>query len=169
MDNFLEFKEDFLINVNYIHEVKIFNEIQNNKKILIFDLRTKEEFKESYLEFSINLPYDELSDDVLVKFDENKISEYATSKELKEMVKRYKRYYIVIIMSQIKIKRKTIIDFVNCSNKEDKQKIIKSLLLYQSLINKKVREIGLYNLGFLKFVEHYYFMVYNHNNKPIAK
>lgn len=158
----------FLYSINFIHEVKIYNEIQNNKKILIFDLRKRQDFKEAYLDYSINLPYDEHDEEFYDSFSEKKIAEYAGSKELKEMVAKYKRFYIVIVMSEVKVARKKILKYEEI-NGEEKAIIVKSLTLYKSLVKNRVREMGLFNLGFKKFVDHYDFLVRTVDKPPIAK
>ena len=160
---------NFLNNVNFIHEVKIYNEIQNHKKILIFDLRKREIFKNSNLIYSINIPYDEYDKQFFIKFEECKYSKLTKNLDLKEMIFRYKRYYIVIVMSEEKIARKKILNFVETFDKEEKEIISKSLLLYKSLVEERVRELGLFNLGFKKFVDHYRFIVRSFDQPSLTK
>lgn len=162
-----KFDPSFLLNINFIHEVKIFNELQNNKKILIFDLRKKEEYILANLDFSINLPFDQHENHLFDNFNETKLAEMTNSKDLKEMIKKYKRFYIAIVMSEEKVARKKIINLE--AEGEEKVQIEKSLMLYKALVKKRVRELGLFNLGFKKFVDHYYFLVRCEDKKPLAR
>lgn len=162
------FPHSFLLNINFIHEVKIFNEIQNNKKILIFDFRTKEDYNRTSLYYSINIPYNEHDKNNLKVFNVDKMMELASKEEIKEMVRKYKRYYIVIIMSEKKIARKKILKHENSEDIE-RDIIIKTLLFYKALVNNRVRELGLFNLGFSKFVDHYEFIVCKNSSYPLAK
>jgi rhodanese-related sulfurtransferase len=158
-------KEELLAKINFIHEVKIYNEIQNHKKIIIFDLRQRDQYQKAHVQFSINIPFNEYDAQFYINFSEKKYADLTDSEDLKEMIKSYKRYYIVIIMSDEKIKRKNIISFNKQEEGVDKEIIRKSLLLYQSLVTNKVRELGLYNIGFSKFASYYYFLV-NRDNVP---
>lgn len=71
-------------------------------------------------------------------------------------------------MSENKVPRKSILSYQD-SNEEEKTVILKSLLLYKSLTDNKVRELGLYNLGFKKFADHYDFMIYRQLKRHLAK
>jgi hypothetical protein len=162
--------EENLITTNFIHEVKIYNELQNHQKILIFDLREKEHFQQSSLKFSLSLPHPDYPADFFANFDEIKYSELSEKDELKSIIKSYKRYYIVIIMSELKIKRKKILSYHKLGDHFiDKEAIRKSLLLYQKLVLNKVREIGLYNMGFKSFADNYYFIITRYGLPPISK
>jgi hypothetical protein len=85
------------------------------------------------------------------------------------MVLKYKRFFIVIIMSEIRIQRKTILNLSPSHSKEEQATIDKSLLFYKSLTDNRVRELGLYNLGFNKFSETYYFMITRDKLQPLAR
>jgi hypothetical protein len=165
--------EDILTKINFIHEVKIYNEIQNHKKIIIFDLRSRETFAKSHIQFALNLPYKEYEPSFYINFDEEKLCLLTTREELKSMIRRFKRYYIVIIMSEHKIKRKHVLNYhKQCPVKDQEERDIikKSVLLYQTLTSgHKVREIGLYNLGFERFTNHYYFIINRGIHAPISK
>ncbi len=165
----LGFTEDKLNEINFIHEVKIFNELQNHKRILIFDLRTSEQFTNTHLEYAINIPYNLTNEDMFSSFEEAKYVSFTDSEVSKLMIERFRRYYIVIIMSEIKIKRKVIMKYFHLKEEPYKEIIRKSLLLYHSLYKRKVTEIGLYNLGFRKFAEHYSFVIMKYNNKALTK
>ncbi len=162
-----KYDQKFLDCILFIHEVKIFNEIQNKRKILIFDLRKKDEYHKCYLDESINIPYNEYDYEFFETFKENKISELAIDEYLKEKVLRYKRYFIAIIMSDKKIRRRDILKQVG--NDDELDRIKKSLLLYKSLINNKVREIGLFNKGFDKILNNYSFLVTHLSCSPTLK
>jgi len=168
MEESLHFDSDFLFNINFIHEVKIYNELQNNKKILIFDLRKKEEKEFWSLDYTINIPYDEHSDDFFSIFEVENFIKKTDNHEVKEMLYKYKRFYIVIVMSEEKIARRTILKFPECDG-DEKLIIKRSLLLYKALTNKRVRELGLFNLGFKKFAEHYGFLIKFKGQIPAAK
>jgi hypothetical protein len=168
MEENLPFKSDFLWNINFIHEVKIYNELQNNKKILIFDLRKKEEKEFSSLNYTINIPYNEHPDDFFKIFEEEKFMKKTEDPEVKDMLRKYRRFYIVIVMSEEKIARRKILKFPECDG--DESLIIRrSLLLYNALTKKRVRELGLFNLGFKKFAEHYGFLIRCKGQDPTAK
>jgi hypothetical protein len=152
-----KFDQSFLEKVHMIHDVKIFNELQNQKKIIIFDLRNRDEYNNCYLDESVNLPFDEYPEQFFDNFDEKIISEKVYQNDLKNKVLRFKRYYIAIILSENKISRKEILSMES----SHLEKINKSLLLYNCLINKKVREIGLYNKGFDRICQHYNFLINN--------
>lgn len=148
--------------LNYINEVKIFNEIQNS--IIVFDFRKKEEFELSFISnSSINFPFNETPLDFLSTYDINKWSTMTTSNELRDKILRIKRYYIVIIMSSQKIKQKTInsINKIKTIRKESELQAYTSILFYQTLLENKVREIGVLSVGFLKFIESYPFLLAN--------
>lgn len=153
------FEEKFLSSINYINESKIYNEFQNNKKIIIFDLRKKEDFEKYHLDCSINLPYDILDLGFFQSIDENKLSGYATSDEMKANLKKYKRFYIAIILSQTKVKRKIINELNTMEENDEKDLIMKGLTLYKTLVKNRIRELGFFNIGFENFLAHYYFLV----------
>jgi hypothetical protein len=161
-------KEEILSKINFIHEVKVYNELQNHKQILIFDLRSKESYINSHLHFAINIPYTDYDSTFFANFNEEVYSELTTNDEIKAMVKSFKRYYIVILISEDKIKRKDILYYFKLQEGQKKDMIRKGLLLYECLVDKKVREIGLYNMGFNKFSDHYYFIVNRNSLSPVA-
>lgn len=171
------FDENFLYNIKYIHEVRIFNEIQNNKKILIFDFRTKDEYFKSKLGLSINIPYDEHNYDFYENFNDKKVAclieQYTGCSDVKLRLKSFKRYFIVLLMSENKIKRKTIetcSSSLNCNpDSVEKEKIIKTLLFYKALVSNGVREIGLFNLGINKLISEYSFMMNFNDSKTCIK
>jgi hypothetical protein len=157
-----------------MHEVKIFNEIQNNKKILIFDLRTVEEYKANHIDLSINIPYNEHDNNFFETICDKKFNlvkdQYMNNREVKQRIETFKRYYIVLIMSQKRIKKKKIENFDSTEvDKDEKDRIIKTLLFYESLILNGVREIGVYNLGIDKMVEKYDFITHIYGQDPLAK
>jgi hypothetical protein len=69
----IQFDDKFISSNIFIHEVKVYNEIQNEKKILLFDLRKKEDYNKCHLDFSINIPYNEYDEDFFKLFDSKKI------------------------------------------------------------------------------------------------
>jgi hypothetical protein len=144
-------------NITFIHEVKVFNEIQNDKKVLIFDLRKKEDYEVSHLENSINIPYDEYEEIFFKSINEKLLSELTNCKEMRNNILRLRRFYIVILISQNKISRKKIIGEIS-SNEEEADIIKKSSLFYSNLQKAKIRELGLYNHGFNKIINHYFFL-----------
>jgi hypothetical protein len=161
------FDQSFLKSIFFIHEVKIFNEIQNKKKIIIFDLRKRDEYNKCFLEGSINIPYNEYDYEFFETFNESTISGMTSNTNLKEKILRYKRYFIAIIMSEKKIKRKDILELN--STDDEAERIKKCLLFYKSLIRNKVREIGLFNKGFERISKDYYFLVNNLYCSPTFK
>jgi rhodanese-related sulfurtransferase len=153
------FEIKFLKSLNLIHEVKIYNEIQNNKKIIIIDLRTRSEYENCKIDFSVNLPYDELDVDFFSNFDENIIIEkFTENEELRKMLKTYKRFYIAVIMSESKICKGEIFGKVPASSEKNGEIILKSMALMKAFYQKKIREIGLFNQGFSKLYKNYSFL-----------
>jgi hypothetical protein len=129
------------------------------------------------MKFSIHLPFTDFDFDFFENINDEKINficnKYIYCEELKEMLRKYKRHFIVLILSEEKIKRKTI----ECASSEkyditDEKniKIIKCLMFYRALRNNRVYEMGLYNLGFEKISRHYdYLLVKESRNIPLVK
>ena len=171
------FDEKFIKSVKLINEVKIFNEIQNYKKLIFFDFRNDADYKLNHLPHSIHLPFTEFDFDFFENINDEKINfisnKYVYCEELKEMLRKYKRHYIVLILSEEKIKRKLIESA--CLEKHDttdekKSQIIKCVMFYRALRKIRVYEMGLYNLGFEKIKHHYdYLLVKESRNKPFVK
>jgi hypothetical protein len=170
----VQFDSNFINTLKYIHEIKIFNEIQNQSKILIFDFRKRSEYEARHLDLSINIPYDESDTDFFETFCESKIKllceNFTHSDCVRQRIKSYKRYFIALIMSEEKIKRKQIENVLSDEGEEEKREAIqKVMLFYKALIIKGVREIGLYNGGMKKVAENYEFMLWHGIEKPLAK
>jgi len=171
------FDEKFIKSVNIINEVKIFNELQNYKKIIFFDFRNVADYNLNHLQHTIHLPFTEFEFDFFENLNEEKIkfigNKLIQCDELKEMLKKYKRHYIVLILSEEKIKRKIIQStcFENFDpSDEKKSQITKCLMFYRALRKNRVYEIGLYNLGFEKIIQHYdYLLVKESRNNPLVK
>ena len=146
--------------VQFINEVKIHNEIQNHKKILIFDLRSQKEFSESSLPYSLNIPFKDYSENFFKNFSKNILNFQLNGKEddLKEMILKYKRFYIAIIFDRKKFHRKEILNFSEEKFKEE-ESLYKALLLYNSLTSNKVREIGLFIKGYEKLKSKFWFIL----------
>jgi len=165
-------KPNFFSNLkkfNFINETKIYNEIQNNKKILIIDLRKDSDFKKMYMPFSLNLPYDQNSEKFYENFINNINPDLSQDDIIKEMLYRFKRYYIAIIFSEEKFQRKEIINY-DIQKIKTFDNLYKALCLYQSLISNKVREIGICLKGFKRIYEKYSFMImYNMNHNMSLK
>lgn len=168
----------FLKSIKYINEIKIFNEIQNFKKVIFFDFRRREEYKSYKIEQSIHIPFNEFDLTFFETMDNEKLCTlcnfYVACEELRTMLRKYKRHYIVLIMSEDKIKRKTIEDFFSCNtlNEEiddEKEQILKSLLFYRALKKNGVYEMGLYNLGFKKLNQHFDFILKTEYREPLVK
>lgn len=158
-------------NLNLINEVKIYNEMQNQNKILIFDLRKREDYIKSHVEYSINIPYDQHDEETFSCVEKiKKVTEiYTDLPKAREMLEKYKRFFIVIIMSEMKIKLKHVYNFESIDNEEVRDNIYKSHIFYNTLLKNKVRELGLYNLGFRNFDYHYTFLTHGLNKKQILK
>jgi hypothetical protein len=168
----------FLKSLKYINEVKIFNEIQNFKNVIIFDFRKREEFKTYQIEQSIHIPFDEFDVNFFESIDDQKLcylcNNYVSCHESRSMLRKYKRHYIVLIMSEEKIKRKTIEEMFSYFPQKEKmeegnEQILKCLLFYKALKKNGVYEMGLFNVGFRKFFQHYDFMVNTSFRKQIVK
>lgn len=150
---------------NFINETKIFNEIQNNKRILVLDLRPKKSFINFSLPNSVNLPYDEYSDEFFQKFINNITPDLSDDPFIKDMLKKFRRFYIAIIFSDEKFHRKDVINYDNDKIKSLNH-LYKALSLYSSLTTNKVREIGIDQKGFSCINSKYWFLVRNNLNDP---
>ena len=139
------FNQKFFKTLNYIDETKIFNELQNNKKILIFDFRSRIEYEQSHLENSLNIPIDEIDVERLNSFDENFLVMFSGENDKLHLIQKYKRLFIAIVLSQNKIKRKS---FIQPNGNIEELYIGKILTFYQTLKNNKIRELGLFKKGF---------------------
>jgi hypothetical protein len=166
------FDPSFLKNLKFINEVKIFNEIQNSKKIIIFDLRSKEEFTSHYLELSLNIAYNENNPEFFENICKGNLDLKFSNvcEEISKRLKTYKRYFIAILMSEKKIKKAKVqkLDFSDLEA-NDKEKIIKSLLFYRSLVSNGVRELGIFCYGMEKIVQHYNFLLNYKDKEPQIK
>lgn len=152
-------------NLKIISEGKLFNEIEA-QKALIFDFRTRSEFRSSSLrDISVNLPHNEISLDFLKKNNilEGELEAYG-SKYIKDKIKKYKRFYIAIIMSEEKINLEYIDNYQIKNNVSDE--ISKPLAFYQTLINNRVRELGLYIYGFNLFRSKFPYLVHINDCNP---
>lgn len=155
------FNDKFFKSINFIDETKIFNELQNNKKILIFDFRPKSLFKQNHLENSINLPIDEIEVESLNEFDDQSLTKYTEDNVCKSLIYKYKRLFIVIICSQEKINRNSFL-LPNKNSINEELNIGKILSLFRTLKNNKVRELGIFNKGFNKILTSYNLMTIHH-------
>ncbi len=151
---------------NFINEIKIFNEIQNNKKILIFDLREKVQFLNMSLSNSLNIPFDEKEDEFFKNFIENISPDLSKDIVIKELLCKFRRFYIAIIFSDQKYHRKDIINY-KYQELKSHNSLFKALNLYHSLSSNKVREIGIYLKGFYQIYCKYFFIVKKNLNEPI--
>jgi hypothetical protein len=155
-----------------ISEIKLFNELEA-QKIILFDFRPRKVFRESSLyDFSINIPFDEVQDDILDNpqiLDDRLLEQYAHSDYLKNCLHKCKRYFLVIIMSDEKINKVDIYKYIN--QLEDgfqiSDEIYKPLKLYQNLLHNKVREIGIYTRGFQLFKQHFPFLLHQGDSLPL--
>lgn len=146
--------------IKFINDVRIHNEIQNNRRILVFDLREPKEFQNNCLPNSLNIPYSDYEFNFFKNFTE-KVSNFefkSEESELKEMIKRYKRFYITIIFDEKKYHRKEILNFKEEDFKKE-ESLYKAILLYNSLVGNKVREIGIFIKGFEKLKEKFWFIL----------
>jgi len=152
--------------INFINETTIFNEIQNNKKILIFDLRSKSDFEKMCLPNSVNLPFDEKP----IEFFENFIShinpDLSEDPSVQEMLYKFRRFYIAIIFSEEKFHRKEIINY-DAERLGSHDQLFKALCLYSSLSANKVREMGIQIKGFNRISSKYFFIVSNNLREPL--
>ncbi len=152
---------------NFINETKIFNEIQNNKKILIIDLREKSHYENMSLPFSLNLPYDKNPEDFYSNFTNYITPDLTEDQMIKEMLYRYKRFYIAIIFSEEKFNRKDIIDW-DVEKIKSFDSLNKALSMYYSFTSNRVREIGVCLKGFKRIYEKYSFIILNNLNKTLS-
>lgn len=160
------FNQNFFKKVNFINENKIFNELQNNRKILVFDFRPRNEFNLYHCENSINIPNDEVEIENLITCQENFLYSFTNGElYLKTLLSKYKRLFIAIVCSQQKIPKKSFF-MEDKGNSNGDLLIPKVLLLYRSLINNKVREIGIFIKGYKLFQESYNFLITHEITKP---
>jgi rhodanese-related sulfurtransferase len=157
--NFQElYNEKFLNKLNFLNETKIFNELQNNKKIIVFDLRSRNEYEIYHCENSINVPIEEIEIENISTFNEQFLSQFTKDDSYKTcLLSKYKRLFVAIVCSQNRIKKSL---FLTSTKKDDAEEMFigKILIFYQSLINNKIREIGLFVKGYKMFHENYNFV-----------
>lgn len=158
-------------NVKMVSEIKIYNEVEA-QKVIIIDFRSRKDFNSGCLfDFSINLPYDEVGDDILEDpgfFSKGLLEKFAHSEFLEDRASRIKRYFVAIIMSQNKIRKHDIMSYVNGidSAYEFSEELTKPIKLYNNLIQNKVREIGLYTRGFNLFRNKFPFLIHTNQKNP---
>jgi rhodanese-related sulfurtransferase len=151
---------------NFINETKIFNEIQNNNKILVFDLRSKSDYEKMSLPDSVNLPFDEKPHEFFENFIGNISPELSDDTAVKDMLCKFRRFYIAIIFSEENFHRKEIINY-EAGKLRSHEALYKALCLYHSLSTNKVREMGIYLKGFNAIFDKYFFIVRNDLNEPL--
>lgn len=152
------YKEPFQKKLNFITETKIFNELQNNKKIVIFDFRPRKQYEESHCENSINIPIDEIEVDSLSSFNEKALMAFNNDEPNRACVlSKYKRLFVAIICSDEKLKKS---HFLSPNREDSTQELIigKILVFYKTLITNKIRELGIYVKGFKLFSSNYNFV-----------
>ncbi len=160
------FNQTFFKKVNFINENKIFNELQNNRKILVLDFRSRSEFNEGHCDNSINIPSDEVEIENLFNMNENFLCTFTNGDPyLQTLLSKHKRLFIAIVCSQQKIPKKKFLIENQCNTNEDLS-VAKVLLLYRSLINNKIREIGIYIKGYKQYEESYGFLKMHQTTKP---
>lgn len=153
---------------HFINETKIFNEIQNNKKILVFDLRSKNDFSKKSLPNSVNLPFEEKPIEFFEDFIINISPDMSEDLCIKDMLCKFRRFYIAIIFSEEQFHRKEIINF-DPDRLRSYEALYKALCLYNSLSANKVREMGIHLKGFSRIFDKYFFIVKNELKQPLFK
>ena len=153
---------------HFINETKIFNEIQNNKKILVFDLRSKSDYSKTSLPNSVNLPFDEKPIEFFENFISNISTDLSEDQSVKDMLCKFRRFYIAIVFSEEKFHRKEIINY-DAERLRSNEALFKALCLYYSLSANKVREMGIHLKGFSSISNKYFFIVRNGLNGPLFK
>ena len=124
-----------------VSDSKLFNELEN-KKIIIFDFRPRKQFDQSsILNYSINLPYDVINIELLENpgiIDKRLLEEFAHSDFMRRKSNVLKRNFILIIMSEDKIKKEEILkNFALISSNDEtniSDEILKSLKFFINLI-----------------------------------
>lgn len=163
-----------LRSVNYLKPNKLFSEMFNKssfndrtnvhgKNCILFDLRSKEDFEKKQISnISINIPFNEQSEKYFSSLDPKLLYQNISNANLKLKLQNYKRYYLIIIFSNSSFSKKQI---VTTEEREKSEALDKALLLYQGLVQKKIREIGILNKGFNVFEKNYSFLIsYNGEN-----
>lgn len=153
---------------HYINETKIFNEIQNNKKILVLDLRSRNDYAKMSLPNSVNLPFDEKPNEFFENFISFISPDFSEDPIIREMLCKFRRYYIAIIFSEEKFHMKEIINY-DAEKLQSEEALYKALCLYHSLSTNKVREMGIHLKGFSSIFTKYFFIVRNNLSEPLFK
>jgi rhodanese-related sulfurtransferase len=152
--------EQFFKKIQFISEEKIFNELQNDKKILIFDFRKKADFDKKHLDNSINIPFDEVEFEFLQKFDTQILQSYTNDTNVKSLIPKSRRQFIAIIMHNDKISKKKILQPSKFSE-EEQFHTGKILTFYKTLHLNKHREMAIFNKGFTRIEKYYSFLLNN--------
>jgi len=156
-----------------VSDSKLFNELEN-QKIIIFDFRPRKQFiQSSILNYSINLPSDEIKTELFENpgiIDKKLLEEFAHTEFLRRKANELKRNFIVIIMSEDKIKKEEILKYFTLIGTKDEtnisEEIVKPLKFYITLITNKVREIGILNCGYWVFKTRFPFLVHINQEPP---
>lgn len=168
--------------VNYLKESKLFNEMLNNQgEILVFDLRTKEDFDDHNLSlYSLNLPFDSFEYKFFSTFEPNSWEKMTKDSMLKSIIRRLRRFYIVIVVSNDPVSKANLVkleddDYMEKHLKEDSRLIsdsaeVKGLLLYKSLVKNKIREIGYFVGDYCSFLSEFDSILYHkHESKVFSE
>lgn len=150
--------------VNFLNDVRLFNEILNNSgEILVFDFRKKKDFEEAnFTGYSLNIPFDDehTTFEFCSTYDPSAWDILTDSDKLKKMLKRIRRYYVVIATTKDRIDRSSILELLkklknNIELNDQEEAIFKGLIFYNMLIQNKIREIGFFTGHYEEFIKHY--------------
>jgi dual specificity MAP kinase phosphatase len=106
----------------------------------------------------LNIPIDEVEVESLMSLDEKFMSLFKNDLEAPFLLKHFKRLFIGIVCSENKIKRKNFL-FGNKSNLLEEIMIGKILTFYQTLLNNKFREVGVFIKGYNLIERNYGFLM----------
>jgi len=160
---------------------KLFNAIQQYKKVLIIDFRNGEAFNKTHINGSINIPYNSITMDELTNYSANIfIDKHIANEQDKELYGHRRRLMVFLIPSCSSIQNlyDSIENLKSVNFKEiseqllnDKNKLIQfqgfliSCLLFQALLKEKVREVYILSEGFRTFLKQFPFLCSFYNNK----
>lgn len=162
--------------IHYLRETKLFNEmLNNNGEVLVFDFRTKEEYEENNLAFyTLNLPHNvEVYNKKFCQiYDPSSWEKLTTDKTLKAVIKRLKRFFILIVVSSSEISKAKLkkleaqLQDSNVIDEIDESPELKAVLFYKMLAKNKIRELGFFIGDYSAFLSEFKTILYhNPNNK----
>lgn len=158
--------------INFVNHCRLFNEIINySGEILIFDFRSKECFEKAKLiKYSVNFPYNcsKVDFSFCTTYCPDTWQKYYCNSDSSQIIKKLKRYYILIVTNNEYISRECLYKNVYGKLKNDKKLtelemgVFKGLLMYDTLHKNRIREMGFFLGSYQKFLDDFNFItMYN--------